>query len=538
MTMRIILISFYLFFSFAVIAQEQTVGVFVNQSDSYNGYSLFSNNRSTYLIDNCGFVVNEWESIFRPGISVYLLENGDLLRAGRGSGSLGGGGAGGIFERYDWDGNKLWSYEMFNDTMQSHHDLEPLPNGNFLALVWVSLTGEQAMALGRDIDLEVWVEKIVEIEMVGSDEANIVWEWNLTDHLIQEINAASSNFGSVSENPGKVNFNYIPPQNGLEVDWIHLNSVDYNPELDQIVVSTRNLNEIWVIDHSTTTEEASTSMGGISGRGGDILYRYGNPQAYNRGGVSDRIFGKQHHVEWILDGPYKGQMTVFNNNFVTNGSRVERWLPPWNGSEYGFLEEGAYGPDKPEWAYSSAGFFSSRLSSIQVLPNQNILICEGASGHFFEIDENGQILWDYINPISAVSGSVAQGETIQSNATFRVIRYSPDYSAFEGRDLTPELPIELDPIDYGCQVEGPNAVYENESSVLIEMTSNLILDHLEVLNTGKDTEVMIVNSLGAKLNSSILRTGSNSIDLSCCPAGLYYLVVGQSTNNVFKFVKS
>jgi hypothetical protein len=43
-----------------------------------------------------------------------------------------------------------------------------------------------------------------------------------------------------------------------------MNSIDYNPELDQIAMSVRGNSEVWIIDHGTTTAEAK----GHTGAGG------------------------------------------------------------------------------------------------------------------------------------------------------------------------------------------------------------------------------------------------------------------------------
>ena len=66
--------------------------------------------------------------------------------------------------------------------------------------------------------------------------------------------------------------------------------------LDQIVLSNHNLSEIWIIDHSTTTLEAASHSGGNSGKGGDLLYRWGNPQAYDQGTGADQLLNHQQHV--------------------------------------------------------------------------------------------------------------------------------------------------------------------------------------------------------------------------------------------------
>ena len=81
-----------------------------------------------------------------------------------------------------------------------------------------------------------------------------------------------------------------------------------------IVISNHNHDEIWIIDHSTTIAEAASHSGGKYGKGGDFLYRWGNPEAYNNGGSKDQKLFKQHSVHWIPKG-YKdeGDIMIFNN---------------------------------------------------------------------------------------------------------------------------------------------------------------------------------------------------------------------------------
>ena len=122
------------------ITPGSTVGV-LNCSDGLEpGYTLFAPIRSTttYLVDVGGRVVHSWESDHRPGLSVYLLEDGRLLRTINTSAennSLRGGGAAGGIEILDWDSSVLWRYSYNTDDYRSHHDVEYLPNGNILMYV-------------------------------------------------------------------------------------------------------------------------------------------------------------------------------------------------------------------------------------------------------------------------------------------------------------------------------------------------------------------------------------------------------------------
>ena len=55
---------------------------------------------------------------------------------------------------------------------------------------------------------QMWGEAIFEIEIVGTDDINIVWEWHIWDHLIQDVGSDFPNYGNVSEHPELMDINF------------------------------------------------------------------------------------------------------------------------------------------------------------------------------------------------------------------------------------------------------------------------------------------------------------------------------------------
>ena len=392
--------------------------------ESYEGYTLFGPeySRYTYLINNKGETVHTWKSDYIQGFGNYLLENGQLLRLDLPFDNpvFVGGGVAGRVEKFDGESNLLWEFEYSTSEYCTHHDIEPLPNGNILLIAWEYKTRNEAIQAGTNPDKmrsnSVWPDHIVEVEPVGSDEANIVWEWHLWDHIIQDYDSSKDNYGVVEDHPELVDINY----GRIQSDWTHTNAVDYNEELDQILLSVHNLNEIWIIDHSTTTEEAASHTGGNSGKGGDLLYRWGNPQVYRAGDANDQQFIGQHGANWIEEGcPGEGNILVFNNGDRRQGSSsVDEIVPPLNEDGAYDIDEGkAYGPDEPVWTYTKDDMFSNLLSNAQRLPNGNTLICSAQQGLFLEVNSEKNVVWQYQNNLP----------TAFSNAVGRVYRYSLDY---------------------------------------------------------------------------------------------------------------
>jgi len=465
-------------------AQEQTVGLIQYDSGSFEGYNLFTPNFSTttFLTDNYGRLIHSWESASPPALSVYLLENGNLLHTMSLTSS---GAAGGGFQEIAWDGTVIWEYEYVSDDYLQHHDIEPLPNGNVLVLAREYKTAAEAIAAGRDplsltVD-ELFLEHLVEVEPTGPTTGNIVWEWHIWDHLIQDFDASKANFGDVRDHPELLDVNFA---SHTRKDWIHANSVAYNAAFDQIVISSRALSEIWVIDHSTTTAEAAGHSGGNSGMGGGIIFRWGNPQSYRRGTPEDQQLFGQHDAHWIAAGlPGEGNILIFNNGEGRPGgdySSVDEIVPPVDASgNYLRVPDAPYGPPEPTWIYSDeipADFYANRISGAQRLPNGNTLICSGPNGTFFEVSPDGEILWRYVNPVTS-KGTLAQGEIPTGNATFRCYRYAPDYPGLVGHDLIPSGVMEIYPISISGTSNSPSVPTALDSVIV----TTVITDDSEII---------------------------------------------------------
>jgi hypothetical protein len=241
--------------------------------------------------------------------------------------------------------------------------------------------------------------------------------------------------------------------------WNHINGIDYNAALDQIMLSARNQNEVWIIDHSTTTAQAAGHTGGTHGKGGDLLYRWGDPQMYDAGTSANRMLYQQHNTQWIpRDCPGAGDILVFNNGLQRPAgaySTIDEFTPPVDGSgNYALTSGSAYGPSSLTWTYVASpatSFYSAEISGTQRLPNGNTLICEGLTGRIFEVTSAGQIVWEYQNPVCD-TGILDQGSSLPADprggymtAVFRALKYPMTYAAFSSRTLTPSGTVELYP---------------------------------------------------------------------------------------------
>lgn len=388
---------------------------------------------TTYLKDASGETVHSWNHSRGAASMPYLLPDSSIIYPYRiQSPTMVNGGVGGGIQHISWNGEILWDYIVADDTYQHHHDVQPLPNGNVLVIAWERKTASEAYEIGRESINnplnEFWCEAILELEPVGSDDANIVWEWHLWDHVMQDIDPEIPNYGIISEHPELMNINYGNvggyggPGGEPHGDWLHFNAIDYNEYLDQIVVSSPPASEIFVIDHSTTTEEAAGHSGGNSGMGGDIIYRWGNPQVYERGEASDRIIYVIHSINWIEPDYPDGGGFIFYNNGVNrpggNYSSADVFMPPIdeNGNYY-IEDEEPFGPADLSWTYDQ-GFFSEVQSGAFRLPNGNTLITDANSSRIFEVTQDGDIVWDFTqNDVNMIARAQKYGYDLFENYT-------------------------------------------------------------------------------------------------------------------------
>ncbi|MGB0868406.1 MAG: aryl-sulfate sulfotransferase [Flavobacteriales bacterium] len=564
--MKTFFFFFSLFFVSEMIAQTNTIGTIKNTPESLDGYTLFAplNGYKTYLIDNCGQKVHEWSHVAESRLTVELLEDGTLIRSAEGDGAHANwtvGGSAGRIEKVDWNSNVTWSFEYISATpsdsgqYNTHHDFEVLPNGNILILVWENRPQSDVISQGVNTDYDddfMWMEKIIEIEPTGTSGGNIVWEWFLYDHIIQDFDASKPNYGNVSANPNKIDINYKKSLN-FHPDWIHINSIDYNADLDQILLTANKAHEIWILDHSTTTAEAKTGTGGTRGKGGDILYRWGNPYAYKVGDPDDRILTQPHHAEWIPNG-YRdaGKIMLYNNGDFWDEipSRITMFEPAMDAAgNYTMPTPGnAFLPNAPFWQYFmnldvvQPDFISDILSGVYRLENGNTLICNGAiHGYFIELDSNDNVVWEYFSPAGAHNdhGSfLTQGDEWATGLdfrtdVFRAIKYKPNYLGFTGQDLTPGSPLELNPNANACTLYPdttlePINIEEWKSNIEI----NNPINNLLIIKSDLDYsfKAHVYNLQGQLIYESIIHPDGFTINSSGWHSGLYILELTNSKN--------
>lgn len=330
-------------------------------------------------------------------------------------------GAHGTLRLLDPDGNVVWEYTKCDFDVEApegsgveclHHDIDLMPNGNILVMAYTRVPAEELEAKGwdrantNDPDSgHLWMDTVYEIKPIFGDEAaaacdgaayctETLWAWRTHDHLGEN-------------DPAKIDINAVDstvmPLVQLKADQTHLNSLDYSPERDQILMSSFGYDELWVIDRPTSTEVSS-------GPAGDLVWRWGWPDRYGCGGQTGEICESkvlnQHDALWITpdgeDSPT--QILLHNNNSSPAtgplGSQILS-LDLELGDDGSFDQTLPYGPaeatilfGQEKWEGGRPLFNNVFASGAHLLEDGGLVITLSDSKEIWRIDGNPEIAHD------------------------------------------------------------------------------------------------------------------------------------------------
>ncbi len=465
--------------------QGPTEVLYWDNTKAVDGYTFFGVGGHSYLVDMQGRQVHTWS----VGNNPHLLDDGSVLDATQNPGNSDFTG----FKKVSWDGSNVWSYLETRTNYVAHHDFIQIFNpklgtNTILYIARKSVTYDQCITAGCSTNASYTnnynraeIDAIIEVNLAGT----IVWEWCFYDHLIQDFDASKSNYVgaglTISNYPGRLNANI--PGMPIQSDWLHCNGIDYNQTLDQIAISSVR-GEFYIIDHGGTfvSNNPAASVTLAASSAGDFLYRFGDPGRYNQGAIPSILtnwtesttghkqLGGNHHVSWIPAGyPRAGNILIFNNaqnlfehtqqsyameiNPYLNSSSnsVGSYVNPPEAGYYSWSP--GHNTDKSprllsnqlvwEWHSKAVhGMFNHIGGGVQRLINGNTLICSDQEGHLIEVTDAGEVVWEYINPVS-ISGILKfkRDNWPMDNGLFRAYRYRASDPPLAGRTLTPGATI-------------------------------------------------------------------------------------------------
>ena len=484
-------------------------GIQLNTSEALESLTLYQNRDDTYLVDNCGNLVNRWAGLDDTDNHPKLLPNGHIVYIEDNA----------IYER-DWDNNIVRTTDYNATNLRLDYEVILLPSGNYLCLGRRIQPLSFFEELGYNLNLSdyEWDDTVVEIE---PETGAIIWEWRISDHIIQERDASKMNFGVVADNPQLLDVDAIS-----DFDWDHeesfmINGMDYNPELDQIALSVRKISEVVIIDHSTTLEESRTGAGGKYGKGGDILYRWGNPQNYGQGSQIDRVLYYQHNPNWIKYGPYKGALIIYNNGLNRPGTTFSNRYSNVEIVTTDITADGSYlkeddAPFRPmsstltlSGKESELDFYSGYTSGATILPNGHVYITVGVSLDFMEVDLQGNKKWAY--------------QATRESYIFRSEKYDINYAGFEGRDLSAFGTVEVPSSNYDCTyfTVSTEDVGTTPSSIKLTQT----IDELRLEANEEVFSYELLNTSGQRNLSNNTLNSIHNINTQNLAAGMYIILL-------------
>lgn len=354
---------------------DDLTGVTVHDRErAWPGYNLYCyrTKPEAFLVDMDGNVVNEWsyaQDRFKFWNHVVLLESGDIIVLNK---------FWYIF-KLDWNSNLIWERPR-----KVHHEIALADDGTLFAI-------ELTMKKHRDVSVRF--ARIVHLTSEGEE----LQTWSTYDHLDHLKRALDTSsfldtvldslfaLGISPDTLGRI-YGVIDQstvgKKTVFYDYFHINTVSILPETplglsdarfaaDNLLICMRNVNQIAILNWES----------------GEVLWSWGEGD-----------LEWPHHPTMLPDG----NILVFDNGVLRRSSRVIE-LDPRTGTI-----EWEYAGDPPET------FYTRTRGSAQRFPNGNTFVCEGDRARCFEVTVEGDIVWEWYNPI------VEDGERVP---VYRMMRY-------------------------------------------------------------------------------------------------------------------
>jgi Arylsulfotransferase (ASST) len=340
-----------------------------NPAKALEGYILYCplNTPLTLLLDRKGEVVHRWTHDVDAGQWAYLLPNGNLFYMAKVRDEnwqlwptfryF----KGGAMREITWDGKIVWEHR---DPFQ-HHDARRTPEGGVIYLSTERIPAEISKKIkgGHAVgDAPMYADKVVEVDAKGK----VIWEWRVLDHLDPEREPTMFN---------------VP-----RFEWTHVNTI-VPLEGERIMLSARHLSSVFIIEKAT----------------GKIVERIGGLDSDLFVGQHDPKLRKNGNLLIFDNGTYRSKFGIVPSSRILEIDRATKQIV-W---EY---------KDTPHFY-----FYSPHISGVDELPNNNLLITEGARGRMFEVTREKEVVWEYINPHFEVG---PMGET--NNTVYKARFYKRD----------------------------------------------------------------------------------------------------------------
>lgn len=301
------------------------------------------------LMDMQGNIVHEWSAEVSEGDlwgHVELQPDGDLLVTISGNGRL---------ICVDWDSNVKW----VDDRRFYHHDVAVADNGDVY-----TLTRQEEMVEFLGLTAPMLNDCITIID--GTDRS-IKKEISLFSLLGDRFNRGRMLVD-------RYRFLAIPPMlrrlyenhfaiNGPPIDVFHANTLE---------IIDRGTGDVFRRGNVLFCSRTLSTVGVIDPDAGELLWTWGS-------GVLD-----WPHYPTLLDN---GNILVYDNGPHRGYTRILELDPRTEAIVW------SYQSDPPD------AFFSRFRGANQRFENGNTLITDGDNGIAFEINADGQIVWEYYNPL-------------------------------------------------------------------------------------------------------------------------------------------